>query len=90
VGPARPGGLNPERALAAWGFADLLSCRRRDRFGRQGSPRPLVGIFAQRGEAATNRLGLSVCRLIAVDGPTATVQAVDVPVERAAGTASTS
>ena len=90
VGPARPGGLDPERALAALGFADLLLCWRRDRFGRQSSQRPLVGIFAQRGECRANRLGLSLCRLIAVDGLTATVQAVDVPVERAAGTASTS
>ncbi len=39
---------------------------------------PLVGIFAQRGKGRPNRLGLSVCRLLAVDGLTVTVQALDV------------
>ena len=38
---------------------------------------PEVGIFAQRAKARPNRLGVSVCRLLGVDGRTVTVQALD-------------
>jgi tRNA-Thr(GGU) m(6)t(6)A37 methyltransferase TsaA len=38
---------------------------------------PEVGIFAQRAKMRPNRLGVSVCRLISVDGVTLTVQALD-------------
>jgi tRNA (adenine37-N6)-methyltransferase len=35
---------------------------------------PLVGIFAQRGRVRPNRLGVSVCPLVAVDGTNVTVR----------------
>lgn len=38
---------------------------------------PLVGIFAQRGRKRPNRLGLSVCRLIKVEGKTLTLADLD-------------
>lgn len=38
---------------------------------------PRVGIFAQRGKGRPNRIGVTVCRLLAVDGPTLTVRALD-------------
>lgn len=38
---------------------------------------PEVGIFAQRAKARPNRVGVSVCRLITVDGLTVTVQGLD-------------
>jgi tRNA-Thr(GGU) m(6)t(6)A37 methyltransferase TsaA len=38
---------------------------------------PEVGIFAQRAKARPNRIGVSVCRLLAVDGLTVTVQGLD-------------
>lgn len=38
---------------------------------------PLVGIFAQRGKARPNRLGVSVCRIVAVDGLTLDVEGLD-------------
>ena len=38
---------------------------------------PKVGIFAQRGKARPNRIGVSVCRLIAVDGTTLEVEGLD-------------
>ena len=38
---------------------------------------PLVGIFAQRGKNRPNRLGVSVCKLIAVDGLTVEVEGLD-------------
>lgn len=38
---------------------------------------PQVGIFAQRAKGRPNRLGVSVCRLLAVQGLTVTVQALD-------------
>lgn len=38
---------------------------------------PLVGIFAQRGKARPNRIGVSVCRLIAVDGTAIEVEGLD-------------
>jgi tRNA-Thr(GGU) m(6)t(6)A37 methyltransferase TsaA len=38
---------------------------------------PKVGIFAQRGKNRPNRLGISVCKLIAVDGLVITVEGLD-------------
>ncbi|MDP6832415.1 MAG: SAM-dependent methyltransferase [Alphaproteobacteria bacterium] len=38
---------------------------------------PKVGIFAQRGKGRPNRLGVSVCKVIAVDGLCLTVQGLD-------------
>lgn len=38
---------------------------------------PAVGIFAQRGKNRPNRLGVSVCKLIAVDGLAVEVEGLD-------------
>ena len=38
---------------------------------------PLVGIFAQRGKNRPNRLGLTTCEIIAVDGTQLTVRGLD-------------
>ena len=38
---------------------------------------PEVGIFAQRGSNRPNRIGVTVCRLLGVDGGTLTVQGLD-------------
>ena len=38
---------------------------------------PPVGIFAQRGKARPNRIGVSVCKLIAVDGTAIEVEGLD-------------
>ena len=38
---------------------------------------PLVGIFAQRGKDRPNRIGVTVCRLLSVDGLSLTVQGLD-------------
>jgi len=38
---------------------------------------PKVGIFAQRGKNRPNRLGLSVCNLLKVEGLTVTVEGLD-------------
>ena len=38
---------------------------------------PLVGIFAQRGKNRPNRLGVSRCRIVAVDGLQVTVRGLD-------------
>jgi len=38
---------------------------------------PSVGIFAQRAKGRPNRLGVSVCRLVGVDGLVLTVQGLD-------------
>ena len=38
---------------------------------------PKVGIFGQRGKARPNRIGVSVCRLIAVDGTALEVEGLD-------------
>ncbi|MDP1964832.1 MAG: TrmO family methyltransferase, partial [Reyranella sp.] len=47
--------------------AEIVTGARRPR-GREDWP--LVGIFAQRGRNRPNRLGVSVCRVIGVDGLT--------------------
>ena len=38
---------------------------------------PKVGIFAQRGRNRPNRIGVSVCRIVRVSGPTLRVQGLD-------------
>ena len=38
---------------------------------------PEVGIFAQRGKGRPNRIGVTVCRLLSVEGLTVTVHALD-------------
>jgi tRNA (adenine37-N6)-methyltransferase len=38
---------------------------------------PLVGIFAQRGKNRPNRIGLTTCRIISVDGLTVTLHGLD-------------
>lgn len=38
---------------------------------------PKVGIFAQRGKARPNRLGVSICRLLSVDGLNLTARGLD-------------
>jgi tRNA-Thr(GGU) m(6)t(6)A37 methyltransferase TsaA len=44
---------------------------------RENPDWPRVGIFSQRKKNRPNRLGVSVCRLIKVDGVKITVQALD-------------
>jgi len=38
---------------------------------------PLVGIFAQRGRNRPNRLGVSVCRIVSVEGLDLEVEGLD-------------
>lgn len=54
--------------------AEIVTGARRPR-GREDWP--LVGIFAQRGRNRPNRLGVSVCRILAVDGLSLEVEGLD-------------
>jgi len=54
--------------------ASIVTGARRPR-GRQDWPE--VGIFAQRGRVRPNRLGVTVCRLLDVDGLRVTVRGLD-------------
>ena len=54
--------------------AEIVTGARRPR-GREDWP--LVGIFAQRGRNRPNRLGVSVCRIVGVDGLTLEVEGLD-------------
>lgn len=54
--------------------AEIVTGARRPR-GREDWP--LVGIFAQRGRNRPNRLGVSVCRVVAVDGLSLEVEGLD-------------
>jgi tRNA (Thr-GGU) A37 N-methylase len=47
------------------------------RHPRGRSDWPLVGILAQRGKGRPNRIGVTVCRLLSVDGLTLRVQGLD-------------
>jgi tRNA-Thr(GGU) m(6)t(6)A37 methyltransferase TsaA len=47
------------------------------RHPRGRSDWPKAGIFAQRGKARPNRLGVSICRLLSVDGLNLTVRGLD-------------
>ena len=56
------------------GIDDITTAARHPR-GRTDWPK--VGIFAQRGKNRPDRLGISVCKLIAVDGLVITVEGLD-------------
>ena len=56
------------------GEAEVESGARHPR-GREDWPR--VGVFAQRAKGRPNRLGASVCRLLAIDGLALTVEGLD-------------
>jgi tRNA-Thr(GGU) m(6)t(6)A37 methyltransferase TsaA len=47
------------------------------RHPRERQDWPLVGIFAQRGKARPNRIGVTVCELVGVDGRTVRVRGLD-------------
>ena len=53
---------------------DLITGKRRPR-GRADWPE--VGIFAQRGKLRPNRIGVTVCRLLSVEGLAITVEGLD-------------
>jgi tRNA (Thr-GGU) A37 N-methylase len=54
--------------------SEIVTAARHSR-GRSDWPR--VGIFAQRGKGRPNRIGVSVCRLLAVDGLVLMVRGLD-------------
>ena len=54
---------------------ETVECGARRPRGRQDWPQ--VGIFAQRGKNRPNRLGVSVCRILRVDGPIVHVEGLD-------------
>jgi tRNA (adenine37-N6)-methyltransferase len=54
--------------------ADVVTTARRPR-GRADWPE--VGIFAQRGRVRPNRLGVSICRILTIDGLRVRVQGLD-------------
>jgi tRNA-Thr(GGU) m(6)t(6)A37 methyltransferase TsaA len=56
---------------------DPAGIETRARHPRGNPDWPQVGIFAQRAKGRPNRIGVSVCRLLGVDGLTLTVQALD-------------
>jgi tRNA (Thr-GGU) A37 N-methylase len=47
------------------------------RHPRERTDWPLIGIFAQRGKARPNRLGVSRCRLLSVEGTRLHVEGLD-------------
>jgi tRNA (adenine37-N6)-methyltransferase len=47
------------------------------RHPRDNAAWPRVGIFAQRGKSRPNRLGLSVCEILRVEGPHVLVRGLD-------------
>lgn len=47
------------------------------RHPRERSDWPRVGIFAQRGKNRPNRLGVSICRVLSVEGLTVQVEGLD-------------
>ncbi len=85
--------LDPARFTpdALWGLADFShvevvyvfdrvdpdAVQTRARHPRGNADWPEVGIFAQRAKGRPNRIGVSVCRLLRVDGLAVTVHALD-------------
>ena len=55
-------------------IAEITTAARRPRGNAEW---PMVGIFAQRGRNRPNRIGVSVCRIIAVTGTSVEVEGLD-------------
>ena len=83
-----PGKFTAEALLGLEGFSHSEVIFLFDRVGDseiatsarhpRGNPDwPRVGIFAQRGKNRPNRLGVTICRIIAVDGLALTVEGLD-------------
>jgi len=83
-----PAMLGPDAAAGLDGFshvevifhfdrapADAINTGARHPRGRSDWPK--VGILAQRGKDRPNRIGVTVCRLLSVDGLTLTVRGLD-------------
>lgn len=58
-------------------LVDLPSIQTGARHPRNNNDWPKVGIFAQRGKNRPNRIGVSTCQILSVDGLTVTVQGLD-------------
>ena len=56
---------------------DPEAIQTRARHPRNNPDWPQVGIFAQRAKGRPNRIGVSVCRLLGIDGLTLTVHGLD-------------
>lgn len=56
---------------------DPIKIETKARHPRNNKEWPLVGIFAQRPKARPNRLGLSRCNIVKIEGLQITVQALD-------------
>ncbi|WP_225205773.1 SAM-dependent methyltransferase [Novosphingobium huizhouense] len=72
--------------LAAFSHAEIVfvfdrvphdRIERGARHPRNRADWPLVGILAQRGKNRPNRIGVTVCRIVAVDGLTLEVEGLD-------------
>lgn len=80
----------PFDARSLWGLADFSHCivvyvfdkaswdqSKMSRHPRGNKDWPEVGIFAQRAKDRPNRLGVTVCRILEVDGATIRVSGLD-------------
>jgi len=56
---------------------DPVAIETRKRHPRGNTAWPCVGIFAQRGKARPNRIGVSTCRIVSIDGLHLSVEGLD-------------
>jgi tRNA-Thr(GGU) m(6)t(6)A37 methyltransferase TsaA len=58
-------------------LVDESKIETRARHPRNNTEWPVVGIFAQRAKGRPNRIGVTTCEIVAVDGLTVTVRGLD-------------
>ncbi|MEY2473866.1 MAG: tRNA (adenine37-N6)-methyltransferase [Actinomycetota bacterium] len=58
-------------------LVDEAKIETRARHPRNNTDWPLVGIFAQRAKGRPNRIGVTTCEIVSVDGLTVTVRGLD-------------
>lgn len=58
-------------------LVDEAKIETKARHPRNNTEWPLVGIFAQRAKGRPNRIGITTCEIVAVDGLTVTVRGLD-------------
>ncbi len=74
---ARAGAFSHIEVVYVFHLVDPASISSGARRPRDNRDWPEVGIFAQRAKARPNRLGVSVCELLGVDGTTLRVRGLD-------------
>ena len=71
------GDFSPLEVVYVFHLVDEAKIETRARYPRNNKDWPLVGIFAQRAKGRPNRIGVTTCEIVSVDGLRVSVRGLD-------------